>query len=171
MILNKQKILLETAYRSLSDFDHICPNGCIKCEHKESVVFLPGEEGFQDLDVGSHQGFNTRDGFYFLSADDHHCTFFNNSKCEIYSERPIDCRMFPLYPVFDIEANTVEIGTSDKYCPIVDNIPDDFIIAVISVCNLISKNVSNKWKFLYNEMNSKALQNNRARPILETGQI
>ncbi|MDR0889659.1 MAG: YkgJ family cysteine cluster protein [Oscillospiraceae bacterium] len=46
------------------------------------------------------------------------CLFFNqtNSKCEIYDNRPIDCRLFPYDIVFDEETHEYWVGYYDELC-------------------------------------------------------
>jgi len=149
--------VIKKAATILSPFDDICPCGCHHCEEGESLILMPAEELYWKYLEMSISEFNiSTECFHYLAASDHHCPFYKKYVCLNYDRRPIDCRMFPLYPIFDINNDTVSLGKEDTYCLIAKELKLDFILAVTEVCKLLNENMSLEWKIFYNKMNERS---------------
>lgn len=71
-------------------------HGCFKCCRYSSVFVLKHEvERLRELNVPMHQ----IDGVHFITLkQDGYCPNLDeNKKCSIYRDRPIACRIFPIY--------------------------------------------------------------------------
>lgn len=144
---------------ALSSFDHICPLGCNVCEEKETLVLLPTEETFWMYPDDYISAFRiTSQGYLYILESDEHCPFFNGTICSDYDHRPIDCRIHPLYPVFNINDNTFLMGIASSYCPMANSLPREFIMSAIKVCTMLNRKAPLQWKKLYNEINLREPQ-------------
>lgn len=154
MKVDKQFRLIECLINILVKYDNICPKDCTYCEYKELMILLPGEEKYWNYSNECLKKFHAYEGrYYYLESKNEPCPFFMNKSCDVYGKRPIDCRIFPFFLVFNIEEKAFIIDKAGKYCPIVDKIPAGFEEDVIKVCEIINKEVPDDWKLLYNKTN------------------
>jgi Fe-S-cluster containining protein len=153
---------LEKCLYFLKDFDSLCPKKCCKCEEMEPLVLLPEEARYWNYPKSIISKFRiSLHGFHFLTEEDHHCPFFMNNHCSNYQERPIDCRMFPLYPIFcDSDS---KVGSASTYCPKVNYLPENFKMAVMGVTETLSQDMPIEWKVFYNHIAGQEVYN--ATPI------
>lgn len=77
------------------------------------------------------------------------CPFFQDEKCSIHSFRPIDCRTYPLTPIF--KKNSFELKLL-RGCPYRDNIPRSFLNQISSVWQRLLPLLSSTWKKRYNHV-------------------
>ena len=140
--------------RLLARFDGMCPRDCQACEDPEAMVLLPGEEEFLGCAaVDLAKLLRTEDGF--LCIPESHkgdCPWLEPGECSIYACRPVDCRIFPLYPVFDVESGAFTLKRAESHCPGARNLPEGFENAVREVCHLVNQQAQPEWKKLYNRI-------------------
>lgn len=151
--------LIAYANKILMPFDGICPAGCCACEQHESMVLIPGEEAFHCYPKETMNCFRTDDnGVIYQEGVDGYCPFYQDKHysqhCSKYHNRPVDCRIFPLFPIFEIKESSFRIARAGDYCPIHDDIKDPFLKAVTEVCSLLNMSMNNDWKNRYNELNN-----------------
>jgi Fe-S-cluster containining protein len=145
----------------LNPFDGICPTGCHACEFRESMLLINEEaatRGYKDVHLNAfkHESSN----IFYLRADDGPCPFLLNGTCSDYSIRPVDCRIFPLFPIFDIDLRQFRLAIAGHYCPLhlkvqEHNTPDweSFVLTVYQICSWLNDMMPDSWKHLYNEIN------------------
>lgn len=144
------------AIKILQPYDGICPTGCCACEQHESIILIPGEEIFHCYSKEAVNSFRTdKNGIIYQEGADGFCPFYQDQDghCANYNSRPIDCRMFPLFPIFEVEERGFRIARAGVYCPIHDDIKDSFLRDVTEICSLLNMLMDNNWKSRYNELN------------------
>lgn len=153
--------IIRKLHSILKPYDGICPHNCYLCEVHEDVIFLPNEEKLITTNPNFINKFlKHKNGFYYID-DNTHCPYFVEhikTECLIYRERPIDCRIFPFYPLFNIEAHTYDLKVSETYCPISNKVLPEMERDVIKVIDVINNNVSVSWKEMYNKLNCTELE-------------
>lgn len=158
--------ILQELHRLLSRHDYICPRSCFSCEHNETAILLPLEEQmiFTQPELIKHFCKHS-EGFYYLDME-MECPYLsvagNAGECIIYKERPVDCRIFPFYPKFNLENNSFDLLRSESYCPISKCDLPMMERDVITVISIINDTVSSVWKQTYNELNHKRLNSHPA---------
>jgi Fe-S-cluster containining protein len=146
----------------LKAHDNICPRQCYLCERYETAILLPHEEKL----IASQPELITQfikheEGFYYLDMNIE-CPYFsfrdNKGDCVIYDERPVDCRIFPFFPKFDLQSKSYELLRSEIYCPI--STKDLFSLEkdVKRALDIINETASVSWKQTYNELNYQRLR-------------
>jgi Fe-S-cluster containining protein len=162
----KNKIFsqLFNVYNLTDEFSNSCPSGCSLCEHKESLMFLPFEEEYILKETGEDQS-----NMYLKNQYGHcyqpfgfSCSMLNSiGTCKIYNVRPFDCRSFPIIPLFNLgEANNaIDFYLASSYCPIVKNLPENFINTTIECWKSIAENLPDDWKMEYNKLNKHNYSN------------
>jgi Fe-S-cluster containining protein len=154
---------LKAFHFMLKQYDNICPQYCSQCacEVHENALLLPNEE----MVISSHRElikhFNRhKDGFYYLNVKNK-CPFLSKinglSKCEIYEERPLDCRIFPFYPHFNLDNDTYLLLKSKIDCPLTKDNLFQMEADVKRVVDAINYLVPASWKSMYNELNYEVL--------------
>ena len=127
------------------------------------MVLLPSEERARKYEPLSTGGFAvTTQGFHYLASDGCPCPFFVGGLCSVYPIRPIDCRMFPLFPLFEIETDSFSLVRAGKYCPLHRRLTGDFVEACADVCHLLNSEMPVEWKRLYNTQNRPRLMDTGA---------
>jgi Fe-S-cluster containining protein len=149
--------LLKQLRSILKRYDNICPRRCWLCEHNETLMLLPNEELLISLDSQLISHFARHaDGFYYLDMGIQ-CPYFittdSNGKCLAYDERPIDCRIFPFYPDFNLKNNSYTLLKSELYCPLSKTDLSEMEYDVRKVLDEVNKFAPNSWKLLYNKLN------------------
>lgn len=137
------------------------------CEEKENAYFLPWEEEYiaRRLGLGpeAFPEVTERDGpvnamvsitpqglvprhcpFDLLDKGVHHCT--------IHDVRPLDCRSFPVFPVYDPgqPASGIAFYIAD-YCPIHQGIPAKFARLITGAWGLLAPHLPDWWWRSYNQ--------------------
>jgi Fe-S-cluster containining protein len=126
-------------------------------------MLLPNEETLIFTNPNLIEKFlKHEEGFYYLDMNTD-CPYFqeegSSGECKIYNDRPIDCRIFPFFPKFDLSNNKYVLYRSEWYCPInVDSI-NKMKQCVKSVLDIVNDNVSYNWKKTYNCLNYKRFKN------------
>ena len=148
--------LIAYANKILQPFDNICPADCCACEQSESMVLIPGEERFHCYPKEAMNCFRSdANGVIYQEGADGSCPFYQDNHCFKYHNRPVDCRIFPLYPIFEIEERSFRIARAGVYCPIHNDIKDPFLKTVTEVCSLLNMLMNNNWKSRYNALNEQ----------------
>ena len=145
-------------------YDNICLCNFYLCEEYETIVLLPREEKLISKTFELEKKFiRHEDGFYYLDMTID-CPYFqrgaSRNSCQIYEWRPIDCRIFPFYPRFDIDNNTYNLLRSNTYCPVANKELSSMERDVGKVIGLVNNFVSKAWKTAYNKLNHQRLCNN-----------
>lgn len=149
--------ILNKLHDILKPYDGICPRNCSRCEDYENAIFLPDEENLIPIHQQSMNLFiGHKDGFYYLNIN-MDCPYLlkenNKGTCLIYNKRPIDCRIYPFYPQFDLENNSYILLKAGTYCPLANKRLQDMERDVRRVLNVINKLVPTSWKETYNNLN------------------
>jgi Fe-S-cluster containining protein len=149
--------ILKSLQNILIPYDSICPRNCDLCEEYETAIFLPNEDKLVTDHYESFKHFiKHEEGFHYVDMTID-CPFFvknnNMSQCSIYRQRPIDCRIFPFYPFFNVEDNSYILLRSEEYCPLSREKLTMMENDVKTVIDVISKQASKSWKETYNLLN------------------
>jgi uncharacterized protein len=94
--------------------DNYCiKNNCIKC-CLNTMMILCQEDIKRIKNLGFKKDFFVvqKDGWFMLKNHEGRCVFHNGTKCSIYENRPIGCRLYPV--IFDKDKNC---AVFDKDCP------------------------------------------------------
>lgn len=155
--------LIKKLHEILEPYDYICPRRCYLCEHHETAILLPNEEKLITRQPEMIEYFVRHDdGFYYLDMGTE-CPYLkivdDSGDCIIYKERPVDCRIFPFFPRFNVEDNSYELLRSDLYCPISNNNLDNMEHDVKRVLDIVNIHVSKTWKEIYNKLNYQRIRN------------
>lgn len=147
-------IKFDKIYSKADRFAGICPDGCSLCEDEENLLLLPYEKehisGSANTELMFHKDC---DGDYVERTEPPCPSLQKDGTCSIYSNRPFDCRSFPIVPKFSIDSSDVEFYFARQYCPIVNKLSSDFIRMTINCWRAIEKDLSVTWKVKYNELN------------------
>lgn len=143
------KAAYRAALETLKPFDGMCPRDCSHCEEREVLILLPGEE---ELMSGNLRAGNLLTLLEVSSSKDlpcpAQCSF--TKSCDIYPNRPIDCRSFPVVLAFESDGNlTTRISSS--YCPIAESLPLGFRNAVELAWKSLLPYLPEDWKRKYNK--------------------
>ncbi len=164
--IQKNQILAKLAYvYKLTDkFSGMCPDACMLCENRESLMLLPYEEELiQDNSTKKDQSdmFLENDCGYYYQPLGFSCPMLQSSgTCKMYHKRPFDCRSFPVVPRFQLDKdNSIEFFLANSYCPQLQNLSNNFIKITIDCWRYISENVPSDWKILYNKLNQHSYIN------------
>jgi Fe-S-cluster containining protein len=154
-------ILIEL-HEILLPYDNICPRNCFLCENYETAMLLPNEEKLIGTNPELINRFLKHDeGFFYLDINTD-CPFFceedKSGECQTYCHRPVDCRIFPFFPKFDLMAGTYTLIKSNWYCPINDASILKMERDVRKVLDVVNMNVSVEWKRTYNELNYQRIK-------------
>ena len=142
----------ERAVHVLRPFDGICPSDCNLCEEREVLMLVPGEER-----LASKNSVTSRSLFKSLAvasgSSDSACPAQCpcTKACRIYDSRPLDCRSFPVVPVFGGGASRVETYISKSYCPIAHSLPEGFVEAVREAWEILLPFLPLGWRKAYDE--------------------
>ena len=153
---------LEEAYLLTQEFDYLCPRGCRACEENEGIVLLPYEHLFIRSKARS-LGMEYIPSFMYhwiLVCQKHlyigyqnictTCGALKGKDCAIYQVRPLDCRSFPVVPIFSTN-DTIEFQFS-AYCPISQKLPPRFISTIENIWISLLPSLPKNWRELYNEV-------------------
>lgn len=163
--INKNQICSKLAniYKTTEQFSGMCPSECTLCENREALMLLPYEEEFINENTGKKQkemflknccGYNYQPlGFP--------CTMLQSSgTCQVYHKRPFDCRSFPIVPRFSLDKDdSIEFFLANSYCPILKNLPSNFIKTTTESWIFIAEDLPLEWKKMYNSLNQHCYTN------------
>lgn len=78
------------------------------------MMILPEDDVKRIQKLGFKKDFFVleKDGWLMLKNSDGRCVFHNGSRCTIYDNRPVGCRLYPV--IFDKDENC---AVFDKDCP------------------------------------------------------
>lgn len=162
---NKSEILnkLINFYKLIDGFSGMCPPECDLCEKKETLILLPHEEELMHEHIENKEPnmfFKTSCGYHYQPLG-FSCSMLQSSgTCQIYPKRPFDCRSFPVVPRFRLDENdSIEFFLASSYCPILTNLPNNFIKTTIQCWISIAENLSLEWKRMYNNLNQHCYTN------------
>jgi Fe-S-cluster containining protein len=137
------------------------------CEEKESAFFLPIEEEFiaeglglgtdAFLPVQAHEGpVNAMVSITPQGPVPRHCPFdvVKNGchNCTIHGVRPMDCRSFPVFPLYDPDKpqEGLKFFVAD-YCPLHRNLPPEFLRLITSAWMKLAPHLPDWWWREYNK--------------------
>lgn len=147
--------LYEEIYNSKEKIGNLklCANCCsAPCEngHEQDIaVLLPFEDQFilNKLDA---KGFKYNP-LMVKNIETVYCPFLKNGECSIHSFRPIDCRSYPLIPVFSKDLFVMKLLTR---CPYRDNISKNFLNSISITWTKLLPFLPPKWRQKYNKIQS-----------------
>lgn len=91
-----------------------CHNNC--CQHPQlTPVFLPSEEEhYKEVSEKVQTPYRT---MHILKKINLNCIFLNpiNKSCSNYTERPIECRIYPF--VLDLTHSIPDVSLDRRFCP------------------------------------------------------
>ena len=90
------------------DCGKICNCRCCKGDEKTGMLLFPGEEGFIDSDIN------------IIETETGHKLAVCDGSCD-RNRRPLSCRIYPLFPVADVEEKESRIKVCFDYradCPL-----------------------------------------------------
>ena len=143
-------------YELTEQFLDICPKVCILCEEKENLLLLPYENEFiNNRYINKKYTFHKTKLGYYSEPINKKCTMLStDGRCKLHGNHPLDCRSFPLVPKFSIKSPAkVDFFIADSYCPICNELPDNFVFINKKCWQFIAEDIPNKWKYLYNIQN------------------
>lgn len=158
----------DQAYALTADAELPCWTVCRGlCEEKENAYFLPLEEEYIAGRLGlgpdafppveAHEGpVNAMVSITTQGLVPRHCPFdemkdgFHN--CTIHGVRPMDCRSFPVFPVFRPEkpGAGLKFYVTD-YCPLYLTVPRQFVERIASAWSLLAPHLPDWWWREYNK--------------------
>jgi Fe-S-cluster containining protein len=127
----------------------ICTN-CAEapCEvGPEQVTLLPFEAEYIQTRLareGRHQSLETINSI----AGCDRCPFFEDKRCAIHPHRPIDCRTYPLVPVFQGDDLTFQVS---GVCPLRAGMDQPFIELMEAVWQRLLHLLPQDWRREYND--------------------
>ena len=113
------------------------------------VVLLPFEAEFIRNKLREKKLKHAAQDINNIETETGACPFFQKDKCAIHCSRPIDCRTYPLMPIF--RENTFEIRLL-RGCPYGNDVPESFLKATSRVWQKLSPLLSLHWKRKYNKI-------------------
>lgn len=122
---------------------------CERSTSEDDVLLLPFESQFISQNLrkkGSCSDIRTIRG---IQTSNNKCPFFIKKRCRVHSFRPIDCRSFPLVPVFNNGFFTLKISSS---CSFGDRISQSFYDEMKVMWVKLLPVLSESWKKSYNKM-------------------
>ncbi len=145
-------------YKLTDTFSGSCPHACNLCENRESLMLLPYEEELIQDSSGkrdqSSMFLKNCYGYYYQPLGFSCPRLHSSGTCKMYHKRPFDCRSFPVIPRFQLDDNnSIEFFLANPYCPILQDLSNNFIITTIKCWQYIAENLSSDWKITYNELN------------------
>jgi Fe-S-cluster containining protein len=164
--IHKNQMLAKIAYiyKLTDEFSGSCPHACNLCENRESLMLLPHEEELIQDNSGkkdqSNMFLKNCYGYYYQPLGFSCPRLHSSGACKMYNKRPFDCRSFPVIPRFRLDKdNSIEFFLSNPYCPILQNLSNDFIKITIECWQYIAENLPIDWKATYNELNQHSYTN------------
>lgn len=108
-VYNSPYVLASASHHKVDKGTYQFCNGCVgkfdcccNCESIDMPILLPFEakniSSITKRSIGSFAEKKTNNLYQMKRADgdpNRECIFFQNSRCSIYNNRPVDCRMFP----------------------------------------------------------------------------
>jgi Fe-S-cluster containining protein len=158
----------DRAYALTADAELPCWTVCRGlCEEKENAYFLPleeeyiagrlglGPDAFPPVEV--HEGpVNAMVAITTRGLVPRHCPFdemkdgYHN--CTIHGVRPMDCRSFPVFPVFRPEKPGADLKFYvTDYCPLHLTVPRQFVERIVSAWSLLAPRLPDWWWREYNK--------------------
>jgi Fe-S-cluster containining protein len=158
----------DQAYALTADAELPCWTVCRGlCEEKENAYFLPLEEEYIAGRLGlgpdafppvkAHEGpVNAMVSITTQGLVPRHCPFdemkdgFHN--CTIHGVRPMDCRSFPVFPIYHPDKPEEEMAFyAADYCPVHQNLPQAFLERIVSAWRLLAPRLPDWWWREYNQ--------------------
>lgn len=113
------------------------------CEQTDTSM-----EIFETAGIEYSKDFNLSIGYI---TNKNPCPFLTHDyKCGIHSIRPLDCRSFPLIPVF--QANGEITYRTDSDCPSVDSLSKEYQDSLKKIWSELLEHLPMKYRMLYNEL-------------------
>ena len=131
---------------------------CGLCEVKCGLILLPGEERHMrlapyELDVFT----KTREGYLYIPEESAtHCPRYREGEhhCKEHRRRPFDCKLYPMYAVFDTKHNNVKMEI-DPACKI-DLTAYDTAWGEGAI-QMLKRLTPDSWKHLYNKIHKEPI--------------
>lgn len=155
MTTSKKRLfeLYDRIYSSNNEIGNldICQQCEATCEEGiDIVVLLPLEDEFIQYKLKKeHHTQCTLPAVRAIESADGKCPFFANKKCTIHSFRPIDCRTYPLTPLFTEKSFHLKLL---RGCPHSDKIPRNFLNQIFNMWIYLLPFLSSDWKKKYNHI-------------------
>lgn len=122
------------------------------CERSiDDVVLLPFEESFILDRLKENKVATNRITIKSIQTEII-CPCYVNKKCDIHSSRPIDCRSYPLIPIF-LSNNKFSLKVSSN-CPNSNKISQNFYKRTRAIWKAVFPLLSEGWKTRYNNIAS-----------------
>ena len=120
------------------------------CERSDDeVLFLPYESQFIFQNIDNDKVFINSKTLKEVETTEQDCPYFKEKRCKIHSHRPIDCRSFPLVPLFHKGKFILKISSSFPYG---HKITQDFYDSTNEIWTKLSPVLSDNWKQRYRKM-------------------
>jgi len=112
----------------------------------EQVTLLPFEAEFivQRLE---HTGMRVSLEEVKGIAGCQHCPFFQSRRCAIHPHRPVDCRTYPMVPVFAADSITFSVS---GVCPRRAGMDEPFVQLMAGVWEHLAPRLPEAWKQVFN---------------------
>lgn len=122
------------------------------CERIDKVTFLPFESRFilKSLNLKKKR-YKMCTVMRIETGKNNKCPFSIEKKCTIHTVRPIDCRTYPLVPLFSNHSFVLMLSPG---CPHGNEITQEFYNSSKKVWSEIFPYLSESWKKKYNKNNA-----------------
>jgi Fe-S-cluster containining protein len=154
--------LYDRVYDLTAKTDLPCLSNCDGiCERDEAAYFLPHEDEYiirraglpeNSFPVSDDPGSN-----WVVSIGPgrklrrRHCPFSRANRCQIHAVRPLDCRSFPIAPVFDPRRDRHPRFVVYTYCPIHEQLPRVFVRSIAAAWELVCAYLPKYWWDAFND--------------------
>jgi len=113
----------------------------------EQVTLLPFEAEYIQARLAREGRLQTLETIRAIAGCER-CPFFENKRCAIHPHRPIDCRTYPLVPVFRGDEITFQVS---GVCPLRAGMDRPFIQLMEGVWQRLQPLLPPEWRRLYND--------------------
>ncbi len=120
---------------------------CEISEGGEVAILLPDEDKFIYSRLAKLDQKVSMESVKLLSICNGLCPFLKGSMCSIHSDRPFDCRSYPIVPRFGTDG-TVEF-TLSTICPHRASITESFASTMISSWGMLFPLLDQEWRANY----------------------
>ncbi|MSQ32087.1 MAG: YkgJ family cysteine cluster protein [Dehalococcoidia bacterium] len=123
---------------------------CELSEGGEVAILLPDEDKFIYSRLAKIDKMVSMESVKLLSICNGLCPFLKGSMCSIHSDRPFDCRSYPIVPKFGTDG-TVEF-TLSTICPHRASITEPFVSTMLRSWNMLFPLLDQEWRTQYNSV-------------------
>ncbi len=123
---------------------------CELSEGGEVAILLPDEDKFIYSRLAKIDQKVSMESVKLLSICNGLCPFLKGSMCSIHSDRPFDCRSYPIVPKFGKDG-AVEF-TLSTICPHRASITEPFVSTMLRSWNILFPLLDQEWRTQYNSV-------------------